>query len=319
MFDWLKLSHHHHSGHIRPREYTSFIPLVILMIGVGAMLTAYTGFAAERPGPKSGSIGITGTMPGEPPTEGAKITSPIDGTHFTATPVSIEGTCPKDTLVEVYKNDIFAGSTTCLENGTFKVSIDLLFDRNVITAKIYDAINQSGPESNSITIYYDVMPTQAGPITSLQPGIVDQLILTTDSAFRGIFPGQELSAPIGVIGGSPPYAINIQWGDLNNSVISRSDNLTFDATHKYEKPGVYQMSIQATDSMGRISFLSVAVIVNGEAGIAVGTEEDNSSKIAQLFILWPLYITMVGMIVAFWLGQKRQRHLFKKRGLIMST
>lgn len=157
MATWLKLSAHEHTGHKRPHEHTSYALLAVLLFAVGVMLSFFTAHAGDltwtRPLPKAGSIGITGTMPGKPPTTGATIATPTDGQHFSSSPIEFSGTCPADTLVELFRNDIFAGSTVCSEDGKYTATIDLLSGANTFVARVYDALNQAGPDSNKVTAY----------------------------------------------------------------------------------------------------------------------------------------------------------------------
>jgi hypothetical protein len=316
MLAWLKLSHHTHSGRLRPHEHTSYLPLGFLLIFVGFALTAYTAVASSPP-PQSSSIGISGTVPAKPPTIAAILTAPANGSHFATSPVTFAGTCPPNTLVEIFKDDIFGGSTPCSDAGKFSIDVDLLIGKNTITAKVYDSLNQPGPPSNSLTVFYDALPPQAGPTSSLDFG-GSQLLLNTDAVFRGIFPEQELSIPIDVLGGAPPYAVNVQWGDTTNKVIPRNDNATFNATHIYTKPGVYQISIQASDAGGRVAFLTVASIVNGQPSIAATTTGGLPAQTNKLLLLWPLYTSTVAVVVSFWLGERREKQLLNKRGLLLS-
>lgn len=305
MLHLLKLSHHRHSGRLRPHEHTSYIPLIVLLLIVGFILTIYTT-SAQSPPPESGSIGLTGIVPAKPPTEAATITSPTSQSRFSTTPVTISGSCPENTLVEIFKNDIFAGSSPCTDDESYAIEIDLLIGQNEIIARVYDALNQPGPDSNAIIIFYDALPPQAGAGNSLDFG-GPQLLLNTDAVFRGTFPEETLSMPIEIIGGTPPYAVNIQWGDANNKVVSRNDNTVFNATHIYKKAGTYKVSIQASDALGRVAFLSVASIVNGQPPVAaVGT---NEPTVNRLLMLWPLYTASVAVVVSFWLGEWREKRV----------
>ena len=316
MLRWLKLSHHHHSGRIRPHEHTSYLPLGILLLVAGAVLTVYTA-AASSPGPEAGSIGLTGAVPGKAPTVAATIKIPHDGQRFSTSPVTISGTCPADTLVEIFKNDIFAGSIPCSTAGDYSLEVDLMNGQNTLIARVYDALNQPGPDSNIVTAFYDNLPQQANGLQSLEFG-GDQLLLNTDAVFRGIFPRQELSVPISILGGTPPYAVNVQWGDSTNKVVPRNDNLDFTTSHAYTKPGTYQVSLQATDAGGRVAFLTVAVIVNGQPAAATGTTSSNTPSNAfttQLLTLWPLYTSAVASVVSFWLGERREKFILQKHGL----
>ncbi len=317
MANWLKISPHYHSGQLRPHEHTSYLPLAILLAIVSFPLLYFTAEAATPyTGPEAGSIGISGIVPAPPPTTAATITSPKDGQHFIISPVTFSGTCPKNTLVEMYKNDIFGGSSSCTDQGTFSIDVDLLYGENKMIARVYDALNQPGPDSNTVTVYYDVLPPQLGPLSSLDFGGA-QLLLNTDAAFRGVFPGKEMSFPLDIIGGTPPYAVNIQWGDANNKVVSRNDNVTFRTPHTYQKAGIFQISIQATDSQGRAAFMTVAAIVNGQPD-TVTTTSATTSTTNKLLLLWPLYTAAVAVLLSFWLGERREKAVLAKHGLIVA-
>lgn len=317
MLKWLKLSHHTHSGRLRPHEHTSYLPLGILLAFVGFVLMTYTVSAASTsPGPEAGSIGLTGIVPGKPPSVAATIGSPRDGQRFSTSPVSFSGTCPKGTLVEVFKNDIFAGSTPCTDAGTYSLDVDLLIGQNTIIARVYDSLNQAGPDSNIITVYYDALPAQAGPINTLDFG-GPQLLLNTDAVFRGVFPEREMSVPVDILGGVAPYALNVQWGDSTNKVVPRNDNLTFNVNHVYNKPGTYQITLQASDAGGRVAFLTVAAIVNGQPDVITPAAATNVPS--QLLLMWPLYAAAAAAVVSFWLGERREKRLLERHGLLVSA
>lgn len=317
MLKWLKLSHPVHTARLRPHEHTSYLPLGLLLLVVGLSLIAYTA-TASSPGPQGASIGLTGIVPSKPPTVAASITQPKNQQRFNTSPVTFTGTCPLNTLVEVFKNDIFAGSSLCTSAGSFSIDIDLLFGENTIIARVYDALNQPGPDSVPITVFYDVLPAQSGALTPIDFG-GSQLLLNTDAVFRGAFPGKELSMPLSILGGTPPYAVNVQWGDANNKVVPRNDNTAFSVGHTYAKPGTYQISVQATDAAGRVAFITVASIVNGEAAVATGGTSTPASTTNELLVLWPLYTSAVGILVSFWLGERREKQILRKRGLLLPT
>jgi hypothetical protein len=316
MLSRLKLLHHQHTGQLHAHEHTSYIPLAVVLLAVGFALVTYS-VSAQSPGPEERSIGLTGVVPGDPPTQPAIITSPRNGERFNNSPIAVTGTCPQDTLVEILKNNIFAGSALCGSDGRFTVNIDLLFGRNVLTARVFDAINQEGPVSDSVTVHYDALPPQAGPLTSLDFDGA-QLLLNTDAVYRGMFPQQEFNIPIEILGGTPPYAVNVQWGDENNKVVPRPNNTPFRVDHAYQRPGTYQITLQATDTVGRVAFLSVAAIVNGQPSVAA-SEGPKGATTNRLLLLWPVYVGAVGVLISFWLGEQRERRLLAKHGVIPSA
>jgi len=307
----LKISSREHTGKLKPHEHTSYLPLAILVFTVGVLLASFSiksfvNAATPYNGPEAGSVGLTGTMPAKPPQTGATILKPGNGQHFSATPITVSGTCPKDTLVEIYKNDIFAGSTPCESNGTFSVDIDLLFGQNALKARVYDVLNQAGPDSNTVSVFYDASFPVAAP-TSFFDFSGAQLILETDSAFRGSFPGQALNVPITVIGGTAPFAINVQWGDGTNDIVSRSDNNTFNMSHTYKKPGTYKITIQGTDSKKLVAYLNVAAIINGQPNVLASTE--TKPPLNKLFILWPILAVAATLVFSFWMGEQREKRI----------
>ncbi len=316
----LKLLHHSHTGAHRAHEHTSYTALLLLLTMVGASLTTFTSTAfLASPGPETVTIGLSGTLPADPPTVVATLATKDNRDRYTSTPVGLHGSCTEGMLVEIYKNNIFAGSTVCKNDGTYDVDIDLLIGQNVLTAYIYDALNQSGPVSESLTVFYDAQITQGQQLSALSFG-GDQLVVNTDAVFRGTFPNQDMSVPINILGGRAPYAFNVQWGDATNKVVSRPTNEDFRINHTYTKAGTYNLSIQATDADGRVAFLTVAAIVNGQpyaagAGTTDGTGAANTSVMQRLLVLWPVYIGAVVMVVSFWLGEQREKKILSKHML----
>jgi hypothetical protein len=314
MFVRKKILHHSHSGRLRSHDYTSYPSLVLLLILTGLALTGYT-VSALSPGPESSSVSLNGTMPGPPPKTAATISSPTNNQHFSTSPITIKGNCPEDTLVEIYKNDIFAGSGICSHSGGFSFEIDLLIGKNILIARVYDSLNQRGPDSNPVTVFYDILPPQGAPINSLDLGGA-QLLLNTDSVYRGTFPQQQMNVPISVLGGTPPYAVNIEWGDSENKVVPRNDNQVFNVIHSYKKPGTYQITLQATDSKGRAAFLTVAAIVNGEPTSLFASTTPTALSVNKLLVLWPLYTSAIAIVISFWLGERREKHVLNRGGVI---
>lgn len=312
----IKISQNADSGKIRAHENTSYGPLIILLLIMGCILTVYT-VGAESPGPQAGSIGITGMMPGKPPTTAAVIKSPTNGQRFASTPITVSGSCPKNTLVEVFKNDIFGGSSICTDTGAFSFDIDLMIGQNILVARVYDALNQPGPDSNSVTVYYDALPDQFGPV-SYYDFAGAQLLLNTDAVIRGVFPNKEFSIPVEIIGGQPPYAVSVQWGDTTNTVLLRNDNSSFRTQHTYTKAGVHQVSIQAKDSQDRIAFLTVAAIVNGQPDPNIVAATKDNSTTNKLLTLWPLYTAVVAVVISFWLGERREKRVLASKGLLLN-
>lgn len=316
----LKLSHPAETGKFKQHRHTSFLPLFILVLATALPLSAATVAAQSwtRPGPASESVSLTGTMSGDPPAQAANIQQPVDLGRFSSSPVTISGSCPANTVVQIYKNDIFAGSVACSTNGSFSTQVDLLIGENSITARVYDALNQEGPVSQAIKVFYDALPAQSTALAPLDFG-GSQMVLNTSTVFRGIFPNKELSVPISIAGGKAPYAVNVFWGDSTNDIVARNDSTAFNLKHTYSRPGTYQLNIQATDTDGRVAFLSVAVIVNGAETAAVTSngESSTANPFNIVYALWPVYVAVTAIVGGFWLGEVREKNMLQKQGLLL--
>lgn len=281
-----------------------------MVLATGVVLTIFSVFslASASPGPQEGSVSLSGTLPATPPTTAAVIGNPANGQHFTTSPVEVSGSCPLATLVVVYKNDIFAGSSPCSNSGSFSLQVDLLIGQNTLIARVYDALNQAGPDSSPVTVYYDVLPPGTGPLALLNLP-EKQLLIVSQPFYRGVFPDQLLNIPLTIIGGVGPYAVDVQWGDGTHKIIPRGDNATFNAGHTYKKPGTYKIVVQASDSQQRVAFLQVVAIVNGKPDVIASSNTSEKTTTNRLLVLWPLYAIAAAVVVSFWLGEQREKRV----------
>jgi len=286
---------------------------MLLLFITGVTLVSGTVVAQTSPGPEARSVSLTGKVPGPPPNTAATITSPISGQGFGESPITVSGNCPPGTLVEILKNNIFGGSTVCTNDGRFELQVDLLIGNNDLVARVYNTLNQPGPNSAVVSVSYNALPPQAAGIDPLDFNR-NRLLINTDSVYRGTFINEKLAMPIEVIGGTPPYAVEVKWGDNEESIIPRNNNQPFTATHVYKRPGTYQVILQATDSAERVAFLMVAVIINGQPPEAVTAGSDGQASTIeavsrQLAMMWPLYGMASTAVLSFWLGEKREKEL----------
>lgn len=273
------------------------LPLCLLLLIVGAQRV----FAQE-----SGSIGLEGQISSPPPSTGATISVPSNGATFTDLPVTVQGLCPDGLLIKLFKNNVFAGSVQC-SGGSYSIVIDLFSGQNELVARVFDDLDQPGPDSNIVTVTYND-PRQ---------GAQTRVTLTSNFAKRGANPGQTLTWPIILSGGTGPYAISVDWGDgTPQQLLSQGFAGTFNINHVYENPGVYNIVIKAVDANGGTAFLQLVGIANGplsqENSVGGGTEGDEGDQ--QVKILWqPAAILIPFIISTFWLGRKYQLKAIKTR------
>ncbi len=251
--------------------------------------------------PSDQGIGMEGRIQQPPPTEAPTISLPANGQVFQEIPITVSGLCTDGLLVRIFKNNVFGGAVMC-EGGSYSLQIDLFPGQNELVARQYDDLDQASPESNRITVIYDIDV----PVVPGSPGQVGQRVtLTTNFARRGVDPNQELVWPIAISGGRGPYALSIDWGDGKNELMTQSAAGNFDIKHIYDRPGVYKVIIKATDSDGASAFLQVVAIVNGAINPAANINDQPT--VTRTKIMWqPALITFPLLLSSFWLGKRYQ-------------
>src|SRR6266404_8980268 len=139
-------------------------PLIIfLLLCVGAFLVNSTFRASAQ------DIKITAAIQGPPVTDPATITSPADGSHFSAVPIEVTGNCTTNAVyVEIFRNNVMSGSAICDGSSTFQLQIDLFPGKNDLTAHSFNINDNEGPVSAIVSVYYDVPQPQPGSSDSGQ-------------------------------------------------------------------------------------------------------------------------------------------------------
>ena len=268
-----------------------------LILGVALFVGAVSYANAQGvTNPKQGTTGLQGTIPSPPPKTAATISTPVNGRTFDAIPVQVAGLCTTDLLVKLFSNNIFVGSATC-ERGNYSISVDLFSGNNILVARVYDALDQQGPDSNTVSVNFQDTTFSA---------FGQRVSLTSSFAKNGANVGTLLTWPIILSGGSAPYAISVDWGD-GSAVDLKSVSFagTFDIAHKYKEAGIYRVVVKATDSAGTSAFLQLVGVGNGEV------TQGNSSKTSggagttrYVYIWWPVLLLIPFAFAAFWIGRK---------------
>jgi len=295
--------------------------IVFVLLCIGVLLVGWTLQAVAD------DLTVTAQVHAPLPSGPAVIISPANGTHFSTAPISVSGTCPLDTYVKIYRNDFFSGTAICSASGTFQLNIDLFPGTNHLQARVFNITDDEGPPSNIVTVYYDVPqqptnPTAAPPnqVTPSSPPIVPPFVIHTDYNYRGYKVGQTIEWTFETSGGSTPYAINIDWGDGSNTVISQKEAGKLAASHRYKAigPGAknsYTVKVTGSDSAGRHAYLQLFLVVNpGLPSIVANTLPSPHINDKWLLLAWPAYLVLLLMVTSFWLGEREELIVLRRRG-----
>ncbi len=266
----IKISHNKHTGRRLPIHCTSYAALFFILTITG-LLTLFISQQSVDAGPTvtdSSSVNVSGVVPTDPPTTPALITGPANGTNFSSGIINVSGSCASGFLVEIYRDNAFAGSQICDTNGQFLIKITIVNGKNTLIAKISDSLGQYGPNSEEIIVYLTGISMQSNGTMTDSPAISSNnalpLLIFTRPAQRGSAPNQLIQLKYEIEGGTAPYALSIDWGDGSDSVIEphkkRGD---YDANYIYQKPGQYTIKLLATDSAKNKAFTQTILIVNG--------------------------------------------------------
>jgi len=277
-----------------------------LLVVVAAVIGTTSVFAADAfpDQTKSGSVGLQGTISTGAPTRAATIAVPGNGAVFTSIPITVSGLCPANTLVKIFSNNVFVGSAFC-NGGSYSLQVSLFSGKNDLVARVYDSLDQAGPDSNTVSVTYnDASFAEFGT----------HVTLTSIYAQRGSPPNQELKWPIILSGGVGPYAISIDWGDGSpTDLLSQTITGTFDIKHIYKNAGLYKVLIKATDKNGGVAFLQLVAQATG-AGQNNTKENKDSNSIVRVQVLWWPALLMLPLIVAsFFVGRRAELYTLRKQ------
>jgi hypothetical protein len=330
-----------HTGHVLPRHHTSYPTLAMIVLCAGVLLASWTRWVNADPptyGPASGSYDVHVRVPGPPPSVPATIettnNSPVVARlTVKSLPLSITGSCPVNTYEVLYRNSVFSGVALCDAAGSYGLQTDLFPGLNRLQVQDYSLTDAAGPLSDTIEVVYEPpMPPPTGGTTASSPThpsgqTIPPLVVKTNFIFQGYYRGESTPWTLDVEGGTPPYAVEVVWGDGEHSLISRPNAGSFDLSHIYKSAGAYKGSygvvVTASDSAGQQTYLQLLSIINNPPNAAgstggkakppsisfLATTPDSLKRLTAY--LWPGYGMVVLMLISFWLGERRELHVLR--------
>ncbi|HEX7962986.1 MAG TPA: PKD domain-containing protein [Candidatus Saccharimonadales bacterium] len=278
-----------------------------LVAGV-LLLTTSASANIPPPGPASGSSGLQGTVKTPAPKDAATITTPTNGQSFGKMPITVAGLCTSGLLVKVFSNNVFVGSAQC-NNGSYSMQVTLFDGTNELVARIFDALDQPGPDSATVTVTYNN--------SQFAGGGAPQFTLSSLYALRGANPNEQLNWPIIINGGTAPYALSVDWGDGKAATLYSepfAGNVIIN--HTYNSAGTYVVIVKGTDKDGQTAFLQLVGQANGAVTQSSTKANGKESTVITITkVLWiPAALCIPLIAVSFWLGRRYElaalrRHL----------
>lgn len=324
------ISHHSNTGKRLPKQYTSYPLLIFILLLVGVFMAGLT-FKA-----RASDISVHAFIQAPLPTIPATIVTPIDGAHLSDSLTTINGSCEATDMVKLYRNDNFSGAVLCAADGTFQIQTALFVGANDLHARIFNVTYDEGPQSPIVRVYYDPssapgVPASTGDNTPVQttpsnstpeyraaaPVVEPQFMINSDNFYKGYVVGDTIEWQLNAFGGTPPYALSVNWGDGETTIVSRKDAGIFTVKHVYKKAGGYKGSyaikITASDANDTSTFLQLMVIIQDKSASSHATPgiasiEGLPPTINLPFDMqyfWPAYGVTFLMAASFWLGQRR--------------
>jgi hypothetical protein len=179
---------------------------------------------------------------------------------------------------------------------------------NELVARVYDDLDQPGPDSNTVSVTFQDALLRAPTRVSL----------TSNFAKRGANPGQTLTWPVELSGGLGPYAFSVEWGDGKEpDLFTVAFPGSLDLTHVYDQPGVYRVIVKAVDANGVAAFLQLVAVANGPLSQDANAGQDADSggfvTTRTRVIWWPAAALVPFVISTFWLGKRYMLFVMKKR------
>lgn len=312
--------HPMHTGKLMHRKHTSYGSLLAVVLLAFAPLAVISTVASADSG-SSYSYQTFAVVPAAIPTTAPQITNLASGKVFASiSPINVTGTCPSNTLVKIYKNDVMAGAALCT-NGHFQIQMDLFQGQNTLTARAYNSNDIASPASLPINVALDLPGQSNNEVPGAANLPANQFYITSDVFYRGADSGQTMSWPITLSGGQPPYAVSVGWGDGKTDLFSQGSPGKLVISHSYTQAGTsggYTIFINATDQNGDKSYLQLVAIVGGDKAVLPVSSGASGHNSLISYASATEVVGVIGLIVfSFWMGEKRElRLIMHKNGAI---
>ncbi len=323
-----RLAHPRHSFRLLERHHTSSSLLVFLCLLTGIFSYGWTTYAS---GDTSDDYAVNAVVPAEGLTEPATITAPRDGATWHESAITVRGTCPSNSYVQLFRNQQMLGVALCQADNTWNIAALLTLGANQLQVRVFNLTDAAGPVASPVTVYYSV-GTVTSATNSNSPAVTTsteaqpELALSSDFRYQATIVGQEFFEIVHLSGGVAPYAVSTDWGDGSSDLRSVASIGNLELRHTYHEPGGYQHSytimVKATDAKGSQTSLQLVALITPIGGGATtpSPSQGSGSPLQQAYgsywrLAAPTYAVIFVALSSFWLGQHRELEILRQKAM----
>ncbi len=254
---------------------------------------------------------VSAKVSAEIPSQPAIITQPINNSSVISDAISVKGECPVTNpaqTVLIWRNGVFAGSTTCSATGQFTLEIQLVEGDNSLIPKLLNITNDAGLDGQPVLVRYNPLITSnplkdketkvnspsntQNNLNSNEPN--EDLNFTTDRVFIVFRPNKEIELTVDIDKGAPPFVMVVDWGDGTKKTYKFDSTAKKVINHTYKTADNRIIVITVTDQSGKSKQLYLSAISTSNKS------EANSEAVAGNISnnKTPYYVAGAGVVTA---------------------
>ncbi|HSX05742.1 MAG TPA: hypothetical protein VLF69_04705 [Candidatus Saccharimonadales bacterium] len=248
---------------------------IFIMLCTGVLMVGWTYHALA-------ATTISSTIEAPPLQEAATIDSPVGGTTFTTSPIHVSGTCPSRSYVALTVNSGFNGVSWCGQDNTYQITTSLYPGTNNLAVQAYNETDLPGPTADGVQVTYTPPTTSSSGGSSSQGGtgststastpgvnsVTKPILLTSDFQFHTFPAQQSFTWDLDLEGGTPPYDVNVSWGDGSSSHFRFPTDPVFTIRHTFATSGYYAVVVKSADTTGQQHIMQLAALITKKDGTA---------------------------------------------------
>ena len=223
----------------------------------------------------------------------------LDGNLIvTSTYPTISGLAPPFSKVTLtFHSNPITCSTQAGKNGRWTCTIPTALTPGIHSVDA-EAITPDGKTLKFPRFYILVV---ADHPSLLKPIIPTPLTVTSDYQYQAKYPGELWSFELTIAGGTPPYSLDVTWGD-NKTTNETNVKSPITLTHSFTSSGVFHPFFHIVDKSGQSASFQTLVVSKTVRADSLFTSSLDDIR-SYLWIIWPTYIVIALMVISFWLGE----------------